>query len=217
MKELCIFDFDGTLVDTFTDAGIYYNKSLKEYGFPEHDINEYKYLMGGSLEEVVTRILPEQYRHQEYINKVKDYYWSNYPKSNKINTKPYDGISDLLKKLMNDGVKIAINTNKKQEMVEELCIKLFPDITFDCILGNSSSIPPKPDPTGVNLIIEKCNSSREKGIYIGDSRYDFETAENARIDAMLVTWGAYNKNDENRKCVKYIVNNAKEIINYINE
>lgn len=215
MKKLLIFDFDGTLVDTFTDAGIYYNKALKEYGFPEHSIEEYKYLMGGSLEEVVTRILPENNRTEVNINNVKNYYWNNYPSSKKENTKPYNGIVELLKNLQKNKIKIAINTNKKQEMVENLCTNLFGNIKFDCIAGNSEKYPPKPNPAGVKYIIDNCQVVAEDCIYIGDSKYDFETAENAGIDAILVTWGAYKKDYECHKKVKYIVNEPEDIIKHI--
>jgi len=212
MKKLYIFDFDGTLVDTFSDAGIYYNKALEKYGFPTHPLEEYKYLLGGSLEEVVTRILPEEARTEENIYRVKTEYWDTYPKSEKKNTKPYPGIVKLLRDLQEKGCILAINTNKKQPMVETMCQNLFPNIHFSVIAGNSDLYPPKPDPGGVNMILEKCQVKKEDSIYIGDSQYDFETAKNAGIDAVLVTWGAYRQAYEQHEAVKRIVNQPEEMI-----
>lgn len=216
MKRLYIFDFDGTLVDTFTDAGIYYNKALEKYGFPAHSLEEYKYLMGGSLEEVVTRILPENARNEKNIDNVKNEYWSTYPNSEKKNTLPYPGITELLKSLQKMKIKLAINTNKKQLLVEEMCQSLFPDIRFDCIAGSSINYPPKPDPSGVRYILEKCQTLKEDSIYIGDSKYDFETAKNIGIDAILVKWGAYKEEYECHKKVKYIADKPDDIIIFNN-
>ncbi len=215
MKKICIFDFDGTLVDTFTDAGIYYNKALEKYGFPIHELEEYKYLMGGSLEEVVTRILPEEERTRENIENVKNEYWSTYPNSKKEKTLPYEGIIDLLTKLQQNNIKLAINTNKKQYMVEKLCEELFPNITFSVIAGNSNEYPPKPDPAGIEMILRKCNCKKEECVYIGDSKYDFETAKNANTDAILVTWGAYKKEYETIDVVTFVANKPYEIAEYV--
>lgn len=213
MKKLCIFDFDGTLVDTFTDAGIYYNKALEAYGFKTHNIEEYKYLMGGSLEEVVTRILEEKNRTEENINNVKKHYWDNYPTSSKENTKAYPGIQELLEELQKNNVKIAINTNKKQVIVDEMVKKIFPNINFVSVAGQNGKYPAKPDPEGVYQILKMCDGiEKNECIYIGDSKYDFETAQNAGIDAILVTWGAYKKELEEYSCVKVIANIPNDIL-----
>lgn len=129
MKKLCIFDFDGTLVNTITDVALSFNKALKKCGFKEHDLKEYKHFVGGNLENVVSKVLGEN-RTEENISKVKNIYLDIYSKSDKINTKPYENIKETLQELQNKKVKIAINTNKKQELTEELCKKMFPEINF---------------------------------------------------------------------------------------
>lgn len=218
MKDkLCIFDFDGTLVNTIIDVAICFNKALKAYGFKEYNIREYNHLVGGDLETVVSKLLTEENRNEKNIYNVRNYYYDLYSKSKKENTKPYPYIIELLKELQEKKIKIGINTNKKQELTESLCKKFFPNINFIKIIGYSNTYPSKPNPEGVYSIIKEANSSKKGTLYIGDGNTDIETAKNAKIDMALVTWGQNTEEDLNNKYVKYIITNPKAIKDIIME
>lgn len=216
MKKICIFDFDGTLVDTVTDAAICYNKALNYYGFNTFPIEQYGSFFGGNIDTIVKKLL-SSYENitNEDISNVKEYYIHAYLKDSKKNTKPYDGIIELLKELKANNIKVAINTNKRQVLVEELCDKFFKGIHFEKIIGNVEGYPAKPDPTAVEDILKMTNLKKENAIYIGDGKTDIKTAENAGIDAILVEWGQGNDEDKNSNVVKLVAKTPNQIKEYI--
>ena len=115
MKKVCIFDFDGTLVNTITDVAICFNQTLEKFGYNSHPIELYKNFIGGNLETVIGRLLKYNQTKKvtdEDVKNIKEYYSNLYLNSKKENTKPYDGIMDLLIKLQENNIFLAINTNK---------------------------------------------------------------------------------------------------------
>ena len=218
MKKVCIFDFDGTLVNTITDVAICFNQTLEKFGYNSHPIELYKNFIGGNLETVIGRLLKYNQTKKvtdEDVKNIKEYYSNLYINSKKENTKPYDGIMDLLIKLQENNIFLAINTNKKQILTEELCKKFFKDIKFEKIIGYKENYPSKPDPTGVYEIIETLNLEKQDAVYIGDTISDVKTAENAGIDAVFVEWGQGKEEDKNSDAVKLIVNKTEDIYNFI--
>ena len=189
MKKLVIFDLDGTLIDTLMDAGRCFNKVLEQFGFKTYPLEQYNCLVGGNLEVIFSKLLEEQDRTEEIISKLKNKYREVYSLDPKPNTKPFDGVLDVLKKLneKND-ISIAINTNKSQVLAEKLCENMFSDIEFSGIFGYVDERPSKPDPYAVNELMKINNVLPEETIYVGDSLTDIKTAQNAGIDCIFVNW-----------------------------
>lgn len=218
MKKICIFDFDGTLMNTITDVAICFNETLEKFGYNSHPIELYNNFVGGNLETVIGKLL--DYNQTKIatefdIKKIKEYYSNLYLNSKKENTKPYDGIIELLKKLQNDGILLAINTNKKQALTEDLCDKFFNEIHFERVIGYSDNYPSKPNPTAVYDILKCANLEKEEAVYIGDGLSDVKTAENSGIDAIFVEWGQGKEEDKNSSAVKFVAREVEDIYNYI--
>jgi phosphoglycolate phosphatase len=189
MCELVIFDFDGTLVDTIRDVAICFNEALKVNGFPELDYEYIESLIGGDLETIVTRLLPEEERTPEAVDRVKKSYRKIYMECPKENSLPYDGIRDLLYGLKEKGIKLAVNSNKSQQLLETMTYEIFGKEMFESVVGYDESRPSKPDPYGVNEILRVCGAGKEKTVYVGDGKSDMLTAENAGLKFVYVTWG----------------------------
>lgn len=215
MKKLVILDFDGTLVNTLTDVAICFNRSLDEYGFPTHPIEQYKDFVGGNLETVVSRLLPSTQVNEENIDLVKNYYREIYLESPKLHSKPYPGMERFLERLADVGVRVGINTNKGQALTDALCGTLFPDYPFIGIYGYMQGQPFKPDPHAVCCMMEEAGADKSEAVYIGDGKNDIQTAENAGVDMVLVSWGQGTDEDFKNPYVTTIVDTVDELIDIV--
>lgn len=188
MKKLCIFDFDGTLFDTLRDVAKCFNKTFEILGYEQLDLDFYIKSVGGNINEITSIVLKDK-NTPENIELIKNTYVEIYQKDLKENSQLYEGMLDVLEKLQDEGILLAINSNRDSESIKSFVNKYAPHIEFVDIQGHISSKPSKPDPYGVNEIIKKSNVTKEESIYIGDSSTDIQTAKNAEIDCIIVTWG----------------------------
>ena len=210
MLKLVIFDFDGTLVDTIQDVAICFNEALRFYGFPEWTLDDMCTLIGGDLETIVSKLLPKNEVSRTNIDNVKAKYRELYLAYDKPNSLPYPGIMDMLNELKQKNIKIAVNSNKGQMLLDNMVSKIFGHAFFDCVVGYSEERPSKPDPFGVELILKETNIEREMAIYVGDGASDIKTAYNSGIPCCFVTWGQGN---DVRKESKFEVNTVEELEN----
>jgi phosphoglycolate phosphatase len=96
---------------------------------------------------------------------------------------------ELLHKLQNMGVKLAVASNKFQHGTDRLVAKFFGDIEFVAVEGNREGAPLKPDPAIINNILRKAGIEGNDAVMIGDSGIDIRTAAAAGIDSIGVSWG----------------------------
>ena len=109
--------------------------------------------------------------------------------SRKTNTRPYPGMWKLLHNLKMQGFLLAVNSNKGQILLDDMVARLFPQGLFDSVVGYLETRPSKPDPYGVAMIAQECGCGVDQAIYIGDGISDVQTAINAGIPCVFVTWG----------------------------
>ena len=121
---------------------------------------------------------------------------------------PYDGILDLLDRLNEDGIKCAVVSNKYDSAVKELCKKYFGSRIIAAV-GESENVRKKPAPDSVLEIMKKLNS--QKALYVGDSEVDIQTANNADIPCISVSWGYKDRDFLLNNGANIIVNNAKDL------
>ena len=112
MKRLVIFDLAGTLLNTIYDLAEEANYALEKTGYPTHSIASYPYFVGNGVSKLLQRVLPEDARTEENVNELRKYFMEYYEVHNTDNTKPYPGITELLEQLQDDGIKLAVASNK---------------------------------------------------------------------------------------------------------
>ena len=213
MRKLAIFDFDGTIFNSVDDVIICFNKALEHHDFPTLTYDEYFDVLGGNIDEMVALILRDL-STPENIELIKDAYAKFYSESPKENSLPFAGIYDVLKELQDRDILIAINSNRKNESINYFADKHFTDIDFAAIEGHRPPYPSKPNPDAIEGIMDKFNVSREETLYIGDSKTDIKTAQNAQIDCIIVKWGYGNQNDWENDYILGSVESPSEILNY---
>lgn len=185
--DTVIFDLDGTLLNTLYDLEEAANYALVECGYPKRTIEEIKSFIGNGVEMLIKRAVPKntpEEKIQECLAIFKIYYMHN----SQNNTKPYDGIMELLRTLKSKKFKIAVLSNKFDKAVKKLCEDYFCGL-IDIAVGESQTVKPKPSSDGIIKIIEELNADKKKTVLIGDSETDIETAKNAGIYSIGVLWG----------------------------
>lgn len=189
MKQLVIFDLDGTLLNTIADLGNAANHALEKAGLPTHPRQAYPRFVGNGVRKLIERVLPEGLRTGEKVESMLDDFKQYYDSHLTDFTEPYPGIPELLQDLAQRGVRLAVASNKYQSAVERLVNHLFPGIPWAAIEGQKEGIPVKPDPSIVFEILTKSPASKADVLYVGDSGVDMETARRACVESCGVTWG----------------------------
>ncbi len=189
MKKLVIFDLDGTLLDTIADLAESANYALKQLDYPTHPVDAIRTFVGNGINKLLERALPAHEQTEENIMRMRSHFVPYYDIHNADLSTPYPGIVSLLEDLQAKGILIAVASNKYQKATVKLVKQYFPNIDFVEILGQREGINVKPDPSIVFDILQKANLSKENVLYVGDSGVDMQTAINAGVDAVGVTWG----------------------------
>ncbi len=206
--NLAIFDLDGTILNTLDDLADSVNYVLAEHGFPQHTKDEVRMMVGNGIYLLIKRALPEG-TDSAVIDKVFADFNSYYKQHSADKTKPYDDILEMLDTLKQNGVKLAVVSNKADYAVQDLCVKYF-DGMFDAAVGEKQGVPKKPAPDSVNAILDKLSVERNKSVYIGDSEVDIETAKNAEMACIAVDWGFRDRKMLEECGAELIVSSPKE-------
>lgn len=188
----CVFDLDGTLVNTLPTVHHYCNQSLIHFGFHAVSEDECRKLCRLPIATFYHRLLhlggcPDD-RIEDFAAKIRDYDLSIYLKDCQYLTKPYPGITDLLRELRNRHAVTAVLTNKPAPVAESLMEKLFPGM-FDIVRGQTPETISKPDPRSLWNLLCDLKIRREECVYVGDTDVDMETAKSAGVPAAAATWG----------------------------
>lgn len=209
-KKLAIFDLDGTLLNTVADLANATNQALAKCGFPPHPTEAYYQFVGNGINKLFARALPQEARTEENILRIRALFIPYYNEHNADESHPYPGIEKLLSTLQRQGTMIAIASNKYQEATEKLVKNFFPHIHFSAIYGQQEGIPIKPDPTIINNILIETKIAQAHAIYVGDSGVDMQTAMNAGVESIGVTWGFRTEDELRKNGAIHIINKPEE-------
>lgn len=215
MTKLCIFDLDGTLMNTIPAISHFGNQALKKFGFPEISPDRYKLLVGNGRDLLIHRMLAEfDADTEENFENVGKAYDSAYEADPLYKTAPYDGILDMLDTLKAKGLALAVLSNKPDNVTQDV-VRLFFGDRFDVIAGQKPGIKVKPDPAGVFLILEELGITAEESFFIGDTYVDISTGKNAGIESIGVLWGFRDRAELTNAGADHIVAKASEILDII--
>lgn len=210
--DVVIFDLDGTLTDTIDSLTYVCNRVALKYGFGEFTHEEIKSKVGYGIRNLLLSILPEELKEDagfvedayEYMNRI---FLSN--PCYKVNI--YEGIAEVLDLLSQNGIKMAISTNKLQKGADEIASKLLKAWNFTHVIGDDPSHPKKPDPYSIELILKELGISKNRALYVGDSEADIQTAKNAGIDMVSVSWGFRSEQLLRKFAPKHLISRPCEL------
>jgi len=184
-----IFDLDGTLVDTLEDLADAMNRVLGGEQAPVHSYATYKLLIGKGIRNLVGQALPPEKRGDETIVRCFEAMIADYGEHCLVKTRPYDGVAELVSGLRAAGAKLAVFSNKSDELTRRIVESLFGPGDFDVVMGAQPGLPLKPDPTVALLISARLGVAPSRMVFLGDSGIDMLTATAAGMLAVGAAWG----------------------------
>jgi phosphoglycolate phosphatase len=207
-----LFDLDGTLLNTLADVASAMNTALRELGAPSHPVEAYRHLVGQGLEILAYKVLPENRRDKTTIAKCVTGMRREYSRIWAQTSKPYAGISELLKDLEVKNIKTAVLSNKADDFAKKTVSHFFSAHRFEMVLGCSDAFPIKPDPAGALHLASHLGIPPEECVFIGDSDIDMQTACNAGMYPIGVLWGFREAEELLKNGAKLLVHTPAEII-----
>ena len=205
-----IFDMDGTVLNTLDDLTDALNYALAQTGHAHaYATADVRNFFGSGVVVAITRALAIEQGLASYdeleaigqpgdkvtpqidpqeITRIQDIYKPYYAAHCAVKTGEYDGISTMIRRLREKDVKVAVVSNKPDPAVQDLAADYFPDL-FDSVLGEQPQIRRKPAPDMVQKSVHDLGLAPEEAVYVGDSEIDIQTAKNAGLDCISVTWG----------------------------
>ena len=185
--EAVIFDLDGTLLNTLYDLTDAVNWALEKYGQPTRSMEEVRSFVGNGLRNLMLQAVPDGDENPVF-EELFEFFREYYKNHCNIKTAPYDGVLELMKELKARGVKMAIVSNKIDSGVKELNANHFGEF-IEVAIGEREGIGRKPAPDSVNEALRILNVDKEHAVYVGDSDVDIQTAKNAEVRCISVSWG----------------------------
>lgn len=186
-----VFDLDGTLLNTINDLAASVNFALKEYGMPQHTVDEVRNFVGNGVKKLMERAVPDGLDNPLFEDAYATFK-KHYLEHGLDTTKPYPGIVDLLRELKKSGKNIAVVSNKFYDATGELVRHFFGEYVKVAI-GERENIRKKPAPDTVLEAFRLLGVDKEDAVYIGDSDVDVNTAKNFGIPCISVLWGFRDK------------------------
>jgi len=209
-----IFDLDGTLVNSLEDISDAMNTVLTGLNYPTHTYDTYQYFIGSGLRNLVSKALPASNNSDEQIEICFDCMINEYREVCTIKTKPYKGIIELLDLLTSQNIKLAVFSNKADELTKKIASEIFPDY-FNEAVGLSTEALKKPNPFEALAIAEKWNLKPEEILFVGDSDIDMQTAVNANMFPVGVTWGYRTEAELRASGAKVTINHPSDLIQIV--
>lgn len=185
--EAVIFDLDGTLLNTLYDLTDAVNWALEKYEQPLRSMEEVRAFVGNGLKNLMVQAVPEGEENPVFESLFENFR-EYYKRHCNIKTAPYEDILELMKKLKELGIKMAIVSNKIDAGVKELNSMHFAEYV-EVAIGEREGISRKPAPDSVNEALRLLQVDKAHAVYVGDSDVDILTAKNATIRSISVSWG----------------------------
>lgn len=212
MKKLCIFDLDGTLLNTLDSIAYYVNNTMKHFGLPVIETEKIRTFVGNGAKNLISRSL--RYNGSELnAEKVLSVYIEKYNSDALYLVKPYEGIPELLSKLHENGVTLAVLSNKPHSSTSIMIDEIFGKDLFSVVRGPYNNEKVKPDPAVANEIAK--GFEKENCFFIGDSDVDIETGKNALMHTVGVTWGFRDRDVLQNAGAEKIVSKAADIADIV--
>ncbi len=213
MIKSIVFDLDGTLLDTLDDLYASVNHALTKFDLPKRGKDEVRAFLGNGIHRLIELSVPERcsaLQAERVLSEFRTYYL----KHSLDNTKPYAGIEPMLNECKQRGYTTAIVSNKLNPAVQDLHKQFFPN-NINVAIGETKEVRRKPAPDMVLKALELLHSNKDEAVYVGDSEVDLETASNASLPCIAVSWGFRGRPFLEHEGATTIIDSPDELIKHL--
>ncbi|HYD42907.1 MAG TPA: HAD-IA family hydrolase [Anaeromyxobacter sp.] len=204
MTRLALFDLDGTLVDSVDDLATSVNHALARVGLPARDREEIRGFIGDGARMLLSRAVGARL---DLLEPALAAWRAHYEDHLLDRTRPYPGVPEVL---AGAGRPLAVLTNKPAPMARRILDGLGLAPRFAAIVGGGDA-PAKPDPAGARALLARAGVRPEDAVLVGDSPVDAQTARNAGMEFVAVTWGLVPREELVRAGAIHLVDRAEEL------
>ena len=198
MIKAAVFDMDGTVTNTLPTITNVINRIMAQEGLAPHSEEDMKYMVGNGYKNLVERAVTKRGGDISRLKSLQDKYLELYSEDYIAGSYIYDGIKEVLLKLKEKGVKIAVLSNRPHEQTKKVINALLGEDLFDMVCGAVDEFPLKPDTTYLKHILKTLDVTPGECLYFGDTSTDMETGKNGGLFTVGVLWG-FRKRDELEK------------------
>jgi phosphoglycolate phosphatase len=190
-KPLVVFDLDGTMIDTAPDLIDSLNHTIAARDIAPVTFNDLTHLVGQGARVMIRRAFKLREAHldeaevEPLLARFLDHYKDNMPGHSRL----YEGLLESFDRLDAAGMRLAVCTNKLEQLALPLLDKMALTRRFAAITGGDTFDVRKPDARHLLGTIERANGNPARSVLIGDSVNDIMAAQNARVASIAVTFG----------------------------
>lgn len=211
--RLCVFDLDGTLLDSLRDIAEALNESLELLGISPYPIERCRYMVGEGVPTLCARALGATYPH--LVKRLAELTRARYRVRPLRHTRPFPGIDELIGSLRRTGLRLAVLSNKPHELTVRMVRHFWPLDTFDRVYGYLTEELRKPDPHYVLRICDELGVAPPAAALVGDTPTDIQTARRAGVQAVGVSWGFRSRADLQAAGAERIIDRPGQIAEWI--
>lgn len=205
--SLFVYDFDGTLVDTFADIANSVNLALAEMNIQSLSRETIRRNIGSGVVNLMSRSLEGS--GCDDVEMAVSFFQKHYNNHLLDQTKLYPNGREVVEHFSKK--KNAILSNKPISFVEKILTELNFLSLFDSVLGGDSLSERKPNPMGLQLLMTNLNCPVKEVLMIGDSAIDIETGKNAGVLTCGVTYGLGNPVSLHNSKPDYLIDNLSNL------
>lgn len=220
MYKCCIFDLDGTLVNSIYAIQRAVNLTLETWGLGPINVEQTRMFAGDGYRPLLERSLSacgdEKLVH---IQEAGRRYLEIFKECCMYRVKAYEGIRDMLSFFKDQGMYLAVLSNKPHERTVENVTEVFGRSCFERVYGEreDQGIKKKPAPDGVWSIMREFEVEKEETLYFGDTNTDMRTGANAGVDTIGVTWGFRGREELEAFAPRLIVDYPSQVVEFVKE
>lgn len=220
VPNLIIFDLDGTLIDSVPDIAVAVDAALEELERPAAGETRVRDWVGNGATRLLHRALTGDMQGEANpteFGRAMEAFDRHYSQRLWQASACYPGVPEVLGQLRERGARLACVTNKPERFTQPLLEQTGLEVYFDLILAGDSLAAKKPDPLPLLTAMERCSTSPDATLMVGDSASDVGAARAAGVGVACLSYGYNHGSDVRELNPDQVFDSLFELLNWLEE